>query len=99
MRLTEKDYNKILKFYKVDNYKKMTPSQKKTTSNKIVSKKLCSCIKTIKKRQKNKSEKDIIPICKNSVLRKKRLIGRKFTCKRKKSILLSKIKKTQKRRK
>ena len=98
MRLTEKDYNKILKFYKVDNYKKMTPSQKKKASEELVSNKLCSCIKTIKKRQRSKSEKDIIPICKNSVLRKKGLIGRKFTCKRKKNILLSKIKRTQKRR-
>ena len=97
MRLTENDYNKILKFYKIKHYKKMNITQKKHLSNKLVAKKLCSCIKTIKKRQRSKREKDIIPICKNSVLRKKGLIASKFTCKRKKNILLKKIKKTRRR--
>ena len=98
MRLTERDYNKILKFYKVKDYKKMTLKSKRESANKILSSKLCGCIKTIKKTQKYKSEKDIIPICKNSVLRKKGLVGRKFTCKKRKSLLLSKLKQTRNRK-
>lgn len=93
MRLTAKDYTNILSYYKVPKHKNKTLKQKKHLSEKILSEKLCRCIKTIQKTKKYTKESQIIPICKNSVLRKKGLIARKFTCKKKKSVLLSKLKK------
>ena len=91
MRLTEKDYDKILKYYKVSSKRKLNKTQKRKMSESILSAKLCRCIKKIQKTRKFKKESQIIPICKHSVLRKKGLVGRKFTCKQKKSILLSKL--------
>ena len=97
MRLSEKDYDKILKFYKIKTRKTLSRKKKRQISEKLLSEKLCGCIKKIKKTQKRK-EKDIVPICKHSVLRKKGLIGQRFTCKTKKSILLRKIKQNKTRK-
>lgn len=92
MRLSEKDYDDILKFYKIKSRKRLSKKDKQKKATNILSDKLCKCIKSIQKTRKFRSENQIIPICKNSVLRKKGFQAKKFTCKAKKTILLSKLK-------
>lgn len=91
MTLTNKDYTNILDFYKIK-HNKMKPKEIKEQATTLLSSKLCECIKKVKKTRKYRSEKEIIPICKHSVVKKKGFIARKFTCKKKKSILLGKLK-------
>lgn len=98
MRLNEKDYDAILRYYKVKGRNKKSRKQKKLLSESILSNKLCSCIKKIQKTQRRLKERDAIPICKKSVLHKKSLQAKKFTCKSKKGITLQKKNITHKRR-
>ena len=94
MRLTEKEYNKILQFYKIKKINKISLSEKKKMSEKILSEKLCRCIKKVEKSRRIRNKSAIIPICKRSVLRRKGLEAKNFTCKKRKSILLKKLQKT-----
>ena len=70
-KLNNKDYKTILEFYN----KKIPTSSKnmREEAEKIISMKLCRCIKKVKKGQ-NKKEGESVGICKNSVLHKKMLI-------------------------
>lgn len=73
-------YNKILKYY---GYNTNIPSKKKATlARKLLNKKLCSCIKTVKKRQRL-PEPTAIAICSKSVLHKKGIKIKTFKCKKK----------------
>lgn len=76
--LTIADYKKILKYYKKSYSKKSNYKIKKEAEN-ILANKLCKCIKTISKR--NKNQRGVIAICANSVFTKKKLKYNRFTCK------------------
>ena len=95
MNLTNKDYLEILKFYNIDD-KKLKKSEIKNKAEKILITKLCRCIKTINKFNKY-NEKESIPICSNSVLKKKKITSFKFTCKKNPKFLLLKKKLTKKK--
>jgi len=94
MTLSNKDYLEILKFYKIKN-ENLKKSEIKNKAEKILITKLCRCIKSINKKNKY-NETESIPICANSVLKKKKIYNFKFTCKKKQNIELFKKKKTKK---
>jgi hypothetical protein len=91
--LTNKDYKNILEFYK----KPIPKSMKllKIQAEKILTSKLCRCIKKIDKKNESKS----IGICTRTVINNKGLTRGKFTCKKKSMIELYKKKNTRKIRK
>lgn len=77
---TTSKYNNILKFY---GYKTNLSSKRKAIlARQLLNKKLCSCIKTVKKRQRV-SEPTAIAICNKSVLHKKGIKIKTFKCKKK----------------
>lgn len=91
MKLTKKDYTKILNYYgekpiytKNPKTKKKKYNMKKTKelTRQILSKKLCDCIKKVQKSRKNKmDEKDAIAICRKSIFLNKGIGHYRFTCK------------------
>lgn len=91
--LTINDYKHILEFYK-----KPLPKSKrilKIQAEKLLSSKLCRCIKKVDK----KNEARAIGICTKTIINSKGFTRGKFTCKKKASIRLSKKGKTRKNRK
>ena len=98
MKLSTKDYKKILKFYKLSIPEKTKNIKKK--ADKIIAEKFCSCIKKVQ--QKFKEEGIAIGICTNSVINKKGYKRGKFKCKKRRTINLHKggkrRKKTRKKR-
>ena len=105
MKLNQKDYKLILKYYNIS-YNDLTSNDIKEQAENILAKKMCRCIKKIQKptKKENASEIKAISICKNSVITKKNLKNFGFTCKKKiglipqkgTSIKLVKINKTLK---
>lgn len=88
--LTINDYKHILAFYK-----KTLPKSKrlmKIQAEKILTSKLCRCIKKIDKVNESRS----IGICTKSIINNKGFTRGKFTCKKKHSIKLLKQNKTKK---
>ena len=80
MRLTNKDYKRILAYYNVPipkNKKKIVPM-----AEKLLATKLCHCIKDVTKKIKEPKEKGATAICTTSVLKNRRLKKKKFTCKK-----------------
>ena len=75
--LKAKDYNAILKFYKVPLGKKNRKTRRNLAEN-LLATKLCRCIKKVARKNKTKS----IAICNNSVIKKKGYRIKKFTCKK-----------------
>lgn len=91
--LTNNDYKKILEFYK-----EIIPKSKrllKLQAEKILTSKLCKCIKKVD----NGSEARSIGICTKTVINNKGFTRGKFTCKKKQSIVLKKKTKTRKNKK
>lgn len=90
--LTYKDYTHILEYYKqnIPKSKRML----KLNAEKILSEKLCKCIKKIEPKNEAKS----IGICTKTILNRKGLTRGKFNCKVNQKITLKKLKnkKTQK---
>jgi hypothetical protein len=89
MKLTNKDYKNILKFYKVD-ISALSSKDIKAKAEHYLAVKLCKCIKNIKAGTSGtdaNKEKRAIAICYNSVLKKKNLKVFKFTCKKKVALL------------
>lgn len=79
MKLYKKDYENILNYYNEpfdNNIKEL-----KNKVENIIANKLCRCIKKVNKRIKDNDYS--IAICKNSVLTKKNLKIKGFTCKKK----------------
>lgn len=74
--LTLKDYKTILDYYKVD-YSNLKNKDIKIKAEDILANKLCRCIKKVG------DEKRSIPICRESVFKKKGLHMYRFTCKKK----------------
>ena len=86
MKLNKTDYTTILNYYNLP-----IPKNTSTLKNKaeqILSEKLCRCIKKVGKVVK--SEPKAIGICTRSIFKNKGLKRSKFTCRRKRSIQLSK---------
>jgi hypothetical protein len=84
LQLTNKDYVNILKFYK-----KNIPKSKrilKMTAEKILNDKLCKCIKKVDPNDESKS----IAICTSAIFNRKGLKRGKFTCKKKRTLNISK---------
>jgi hypothetical protein len=82
--LTISDYNKILKYYKIPIPK--SKIQLKIEAEKILSNKLCKCIKKLD----TKYESISIGICTKSVLNTKGITKKKFNCNGKRKITLKK---------
>ena len=86
MKLTQDDYKKILKYYKLTIPKNHKKTLKKAEN--IIAKKLCSCIKKVE--PKFKKEAPAIGICTKSVIGRKGYKRGKFSCKTKKTVKLYK---------
>ena len=103
MKLTNKDYKSILKFYKVD-ISTLSSKDIKEKAEHYLAVKLCRCIKNMKGKSASVTgasatgasatgasatgnEKRAIALCYNSVLKKKNLKVFKFTCKKKVTLL------------
>ena len=89
MKLTNKDYKSILKFYKVD-ISGLSSKDIKEKAEHYLAVKLCRCIKNVKGKSAKataNSEKRAIAVCYNSVLKKKNLKVFKFSCKKKVTLL------------
>jgi len=94
--LTNKDYINILKFYKL-----AVPRSKrllKIAAEKVLNDKLCKCIKKVDLKNEKKNEKKSIAICTKSIFQNKGFKRGKFTCKKKRTLQLSKTK-TQRQKK
>ena len=87
MDLTKEDYIQILNYYNIP-IKKTSTSYIKTLAEKIIAKKLCSCIKKVP--NANNPESRAIGICNYSVLQRKHLKINGFTCKKKMALKSSK---------
>ena len=94
MKLSTKDYKKILKFYGLSIPKKSENIKKK--ADKIIAKKFCSCIKKVQ--QKFREEGIAIGICTNSVITRKGYKRGKFKCKKRRTINLHKGGKRRKKK-
>ena len=91
--LNNSDYKTILEYYK-----KSVPKSKrllKMEAEKILATKLCKCIKKIDPTNEAKS----IGICTRSVVNNKGYRRGKFTCRKKPTIQIKKIKRSSTRRK
>ena len=85
--LTNKDYTKILNFYKIP-----IPKSNKTLkqkANKILSTKLCRCIKKLDPENEARS----IGICTKTIFNTKGYTRGKFKCKKKQSVMYRKTRK------
>lgn len=79
IRLNASDYKKILEFYKLKIPTRSTLSNLKKRAEKALVEKICNCTKKLKSQM---SETQAIGVCANSVLKKKKLIYHRFTCKK-----------------
>jgi hypothetical protein len=86
-KLTNSDYKNILKFYKMTVPKSTRILRKKAES--IMSTKLCKCIKKIDKSNEAKS----IRICTKTIFENKGITRGKFTCKKRRSVNMTKKRK------
>ncbi len=69
MKITKKDYMKILKYYNVKMENNSSYKAVQDAAENLLANKLCRCIKKINPTEKNESKN--IAICTNSVLKKK----------------------------
>jgi len=95
MKLNQKDFKSILKYYKIK-FNDFTKEKIQKTAEDILATKMCRCIKKVDKKEKkkneniNNTENKAISICRNSVFRKKQLKNFGFTCKKKFNLKLNK---------
>jgi hypothetical protein len=79
IRLNKLDYQKILEYYKIIVPANISLSELKKETEDALIKKICNCTKKLKSTFR---ETKAIGVCANSVLRKKKLIYHRFTCKK-----------------
>ena len=79
IRLNATDYKKILEYYKLKIPTRSTLSNLKKRAEKALVKKICNCTKKLKSQM---SETKAIGVCANSVLKRKKLMYHRFTCKK-----------------
>jgi len=89
MKLNQKDFKSILKYYKIK-FDDFTQEKIQKTAEDILATKMCRCIKKVNKKEKENNENKAIAICRNSVFRKKQLKNFGFTCKKKYNLKLNK---------
>lgn len=94
MKLTRKDYRKLLTYYKINIPKNISFKKIKKLGEKVLAKKLCTCIKKLNKNNNQIDENRSIAICRNAIFNTKNLNFNKFTCK--KGYNLNNLKKTKK---
>jgi hypothetical protein len=80
MKITKKDYMKVLKYYNVNMDEKSSFKSVQDAAEDILASKLCRCIKKINPTEKNESKN--IALCTNSILKKRGLKANNFTCKK-----------------
>ena len=85
MNLSKQDYCNILNFYNINFNKNLSIKFIRKLAEKIIAEKLCRCIKKVP--NKNQPESRAIGICNYSVIQRKNLKIRGFTCKKKPSLL------------
>lgn len=90
MKLTEKDYKLILKYYNI-NTENLSKKDIQEQAESILAKKMCRCIKKVNsynsKNGNKLKESNIISICKKSVLNNKNIKIYRFTCKKKQKFI------------
>jgi len=91
LKITNNEYIKILEFYKIPIPE--TKKQIQKEAEKILSEKLCKCIKEI-----DVAEPRSIGICTKSIFNKKGLTRGKFRCKNKKFVTFRKTSPTKTRK-
>jgi peptide deformylase len=79
IRLNKLDYQKILEYYKIIVPANISLSELKKKAEDALIKKICNCTKKLKSTFR---ETKAIGVCANSVLRKKKLIYHRFTCRK-----------------
>lgn len=94
MRMTHKDNMSILAFYGKDG-STISKKDAKKAAEKILTEKLCRCIKKVNDNQNNESK--AIAICTESVLNKKNLRIHRFRCKKNPMLMVSKSRSTSKK--
>ena len=79
IRLTHADYKKILEYYKINVPENISLSELKKETEHALIKKICNCTKKLKSIVR---ETKAIGVCANSVLKKKKLMYHRFTCRK-----------------
>uniref|UniRef100_A0A6C0DGL5 Uncharacterized protein n=1 Tax=viral metagenome TaxID=1070528 RepID=A0A6C0DGL5_9ZZZZ len=86
-KITKNDYIKILQYYNLSVPKKLSDIKK--SAEKILSEKLCKCIKKVSPT----NEPLAIGVCSKNIFGRKGLTRGKFTCKNKRSVMFKKTRK------
>ena len=84
-KLTISDYRKILKHYNMKIPRNSQLLREKATS--LLANKLCRCIKSVGKTMKNETQ--ALKICRNSVLKRRRITVKRFQCQKRAKFLTS----------
>jgi len=79
IRLTHADYKKILEYYKITVPQGTSFSSLKKKAEDALVKKICNCTKKLKSKFR---ETKAIGVCAESVLKRKKIIYHRFTCKK-----------------
>jgi len=79
IQLTHTDYKKILEYYKIGFSQGASISTLKKKAEDALIKKICNCTKKLKSKFR---ETRAIGVCAKSVLKKKKLMYHRFTCKK-----------------
>ena len=87
MALNKKDYTKILKYYNLPIPK--SSSKMKKQAEEVLALKLCRCIKKVSPSNEAKA----IGVCTRTIFERKKLTRGAFTCKRKRSVQISRMRK------
>ena len=87
MALNKKDYTKILKYYNLPIPR--SSSEMKKQAEEVLALKLCRCIKKVSPTNEAKA----IGVCTRTIFERKKLTRGAFTCKKKRSVQVSRLRK------
>ena len=87
MALNKKDYTKILKYYNLPIPR--SSSEMKKQAEEVLALKLCRCIKKVSP----SNEPRAIGVCTRTIFERKNLMRGAFTCKRRRNVQISKLRK------
>ena len=87
MALNKKDYTKILKYYNLPIPRSAIEMKKQ--AEEVLALKLCRCIKKVSPSNEAKA----IGVCTRTIFERKKLMRGSFTCKRRRSVQISKMRK------
>lgn len=86
MKLSNKDYIKIVKYYgksiPLTKKRKVDHVKTRKLAKHILANKLCMCIKKVQKTNKKLKEPAALAICNNSIFKKRNVKQYRFTCKK-----------------